>query len=72
MSRLVPSSLTAYVTSAGRQPESRQSLQFLFSFSVSRSGRSLGGKRRREAGVSLSEIIPSGLRVSFRICGSRW
>ena len=50
MSRLVPSSLTAYVTSAGRQPESRQSLQFLFSFSVSRSGRSLGGKRRGGGG----------------------
>lgn len=44
ISRLVPSSLTAYVTSAGRQPESRQSEQFLFSFSVSRSGRSLGGE----------------------------
>lgn len=26
---------------------------------------------RREAGVSLSEIIPSGLRISFRIWGSR-
>lgn len=44
ISRLVPSSLTAYVTRAGRQPESRQSEQFLFSFSVSRSGRSLGGE----------------------------
>lgn len=38
---------------------------------VSRGNSLVSLSRRRDAGVSLIEIIPSGLRTSFRICGSR-
>ena len=38
---------------------------------VSRGNCLVSLSRRREAGVSLKEMIPSGLRISLRIWGSR-
>lgn len=58
ISRLFPSSHTVYVTSAGRQPARGQSEQFLFSFSLSRPGRRLGGEEVAGASSSVTALAP--------------